>query len=831
MLGTIGQLLLFVAFLASALSGAAYSIAARRAETAGAPGWKTLGRASWGVVVLTAAGAFALLAYLLFTCQYQYAYVYEHASNSLPWYFTLASLWEGQEGSFLLWVFYTGLVGGALLAWAPRDYEAPVMAVVAGCQFFLASMIVGLPLGPVEIGASPFTGLAEAFPEAPVFRANPGFVPTDGQGLNELLKNYWMAIHPPTLFLGFAMMTAPFAFAVAALWKKRYTQWVRPALPWTLFACAVLGTAIAMGGYWAYETLSFGGYWAWDPVENASLVPWIVGVAALHAMLIQKKSGRGHKAALILCVLAYMLVVYESFLTRSGILGDISVHSFVDLGLYNQLLIWMLVIAVAGFGLFAWRYRELPAPERESYTLSREFLMFCGVVLLSATATVIIVGTSAPILGLLFRDQPSAVPVQFYDNWTLPLAIGIAFLAGLGQLFWWNKMSVERVNRVLLKPIALSVASTVAVLFTAPFLQETVRLEAGAATGSPMAEAGMVGGLESLWAVYGQSLLLLFLVFVAFFALYGNGFVLWRIARGNPRMAGGAISHIGFALMLLGIVASSGMSDALSVRGLNGETRDYFALTKGETRTIEGYQVTYAGPEPVEKGRTAYLLDVKGPEGEAFRLKPVAYKSSGQWFQTPAIKTFFATDLYASAAPRAMQTDLDNEDKVEGAEGGDAPPGGQLTMAEGDSTVIGGGSFAIEFSGFNPQVPASRVPDSTKLAVAARVEVTNLETNVTRRLSPIYLIMQDRSQQYVQNTMKDWKLAIGFTGMSVDSGQAHLSVTGAEVAPEDWVVVRASVKPFVNVFWAGILILTGGFGVALVRRIRDLRFRRQRQVQ
>ena len=827
MLGTIGQLLLFVAFFASALSGVAYFMGAR--DGGARAGWTALGRVAWGVVALTAVGTFVLLAYLLFMHQYQYAYVYQHASNDLAWYFTLASLWEGQEGSFLLWIFYTSLVGSALLAWSPRDYEAPVMTVMAFCQFFLVSMIVGLPLGIVEIGKSPFLGLAEAFPEAPVFRANPGFVPTDGQGLNELLKNYWMAIHPPTLFLGFAAMTAPFAFAVAALWKKRYTQWVKPALPWTLFACAVLGTGIAMGGYWAYETLSFGGYWAWDPVENASLVPWIVGVAALHAMLIQKKSGRGHKAALILCVLAYMMVVYESFLTRSGILGDVSVHSFVDLGLYNQLLIWMAVIAVAGFGLFAWRYRELPTPEHESYTLSREFLMFCGVVLLAATATVIIVGTSAPILGRLFRDQPSAVPIQFYDNWTLPLAIGIAFLAGLGQLFWWNKMSIARVNRVLLKPIALSVASTVVVLLAAPFLEQTVRPGAAPPGRQPITEAGLAGGLESFWAVYGQSLLLLLLVFTAFFALYGNGFVLWRIGRGNPRMAGGALSHVGFALMLLGIVASSGMSDALSVQGLNGEERDYFALTKGETRTIEGYQVSYAGTEPAEKGRTAYVLDVEGPSGDSFRLKPLAYKSGDQWFQQPGIKTFFATDLYASAAPRAMQMDLENEDKVEGAAG--APPGGLLTMAEGDSTVIGGGAFAIEFAGFNSQVPASRVPDSTKMAVAARVEATNLQTNETRRLSPIYLIMQDRSQQYIQNRMKDWGLAVSFTGMSVDSGQAHIGIEGVEVAPEDWIVVRASVKPFINVFWAGILILTAGFGVALARRIRDLRFRRRRQAR
>jgi cytochrome c biogenesis factor len=155
------------------------------------------------------------------------------------------------------------------------------------------------------------------------------------------------------LFLGFSAMVVPFAFAVAALWKKRYTQWVRPALPWTLFAVMSLGVAIAMGGYWAYVTLSFGGYWAWDPVENSSLVPWLLGVAAFHTMLVQKKSGSSQKASLILSIAAYLFVVYSTFLTRSGILGDVSVHSFVSLGLYNQLLIWIAVMGALGIGLFA----------------------------------------------------------------------------------------------------------------------------------------------------------------------------------------------------------------------------------------------------------------------------------------------------------------------------------------------------------------------------------------------------------------------------------------------------------------------------------------------
>ena len=817
MLGTIGQLLLLLAFVACALSGIAFFKSTRQQM---ASDWRTLGRASWGVMVAAVLGASAILSYLIFTHQYQYALVYQHSSNDLPWYFLLSSLWAGQEGSFLLWIIFTGFIGGGIIRWT-REYETPVMTVIAFSQLFLLSMVAGIHLGFLEIGSSPFKSLASQFPDAPIFQANPGFVPPDGTGLNELLQNYWMVIHPPTLFVGFSTMIVPFAFAIAALWQKKYTAWVKPAMPWTLFSAMVLGVGVAMGGYWAYETLSFGGYWAWDPVENSSLVPWLVSIAAIHAMLIQKKSGRGHKAALVLNILAYLLVVYSTFLTRSGILGDISVHSFVDLGLYNQLLIWIVTIGATGFGLLAYRYRDLPTPRREANVLSREFMIFTGAMLLCAVAAVITVGTSAPIFGRIFRESPSGVPISFYNKWTLPLSIGLVFLAGLGQLFWWNKMSVERINQVLLKPIALSVASTVGVLAFTPFLERTIRPGAVQQQAPPMAEAGLLGGLDSFWAVYGQSLLLLLLTFVAFFALYGNGLVLWRIGRGNPRMAGGALTHVGFALVILGIIASSGFNNPLAPPQPPGEeARNNFVLTSGETRYVEGYRVRYAGQERTEEGHTAYILDVKDPRGRSFRLKPVAFQSEqGQWFQHPDIKLHPEKDLYAAVSPRAMYESAEEDQKK---------PGGEIKLARGDSTVIGNREFAISFKGFDPQVDSNVVPDSAEIAVAARLNVTNLETGETRQLRPVYVVMQDRSVQYVQNRVRDWGLTISFTGMNVDNGKASLTIEGVEIAPEDWIVVQAYEKPFISVLWIGIIILVAGFLLSLARRMKDVHFTRRR---
>ncbi|MEM1118120.1 MAG: cytochrome c biogenesis protein CcsA, partial [Bacteroidota bacterium] len=466
MVGPVGQVALIAAFVASVVALVSYVLASRDRPEADA--WSRIGRWSWGAMSLGVVVSSAMLWVALFGHHFDIAYVYQHASTGQKLIYTFSAFWAGQEGSLLLWGAMTAAVGAVLVRWSVRTdgieatqearrlFAAPVMAVVALCQVFLLSMIVGLRLGPLTVGSGMFMTLADKYPDAPMLQVA-GFVPGDGQGLNDLLQNPWMAIHPPTIFVGFTLLMVPFAFAVAGLYRRRYTQWVRPALPWSLIGSGVLGVGIMMGGWWAYETLSFGGWWAWDPVENSSLVPWIFGVAALHAMVVQKKTSGGHKAALWLSVLTFQLCIYSTFLTRSGILGDVSVHSFVDLGLYNQLLLWITSIGVVGFGLLLLRWRDLPAPPTPPATLSRESLVFTGALLLAVTGGVIILGTSAPIFGQLFRDNPSAVPIAFYNTWTLPLGVGIAFLAGMGQLMWWRKMTVEDANRVLLRPVALTV--------------------------------------------------------------------------------------------------------------------------------------------------------------------------------------------------------------------------------------------------------------------------------------------------------------------------------------------------------------------------------------
>jgi cytochrome c-type biogenesis protein CcmF len=823
MLGTIGSLLILTAFVATILSGVVFTLAVRNG--ASGEGWKRIGRGAWWVASVCTLGSFGLLVYLFQAHRYEYAYVYQNSSNDLPTYFTVSATWAGQEGSFLLWIVLTSVIGAFLLLWFKRpkdlpllrrrlDFEAPVMALMSLANAFLLSMVVGLQLGPVAIGASPFMTLLEKFPDAPFLLA--GGIPADGNGLNDLLQNYWMAIHPPTLFVGFALMTVPFAFAIAALWTRQYTEWVRPAMPWTLAAVLVLGVGIMMGGYWAYETLSFGGWWAWDPVENSSLVPWLFGVAALHAMIVQKRSAAGHKSAIILAIVSFVFVVYSTFLTRSGILGDVSVHSFVDLGLYAQLVLWIGTMSFLGFGLFAYRYRELPSPARPADTLSRENMIFTGALILTLIGVIVIIGTSAPILGRIFRDNPAAVAIEFYNVWTLPLAICLAALAGLGQLFWWRKMSLEDVNRALIKPLGLSVVATAAVLMFTPFVAATAPPPAPAGEAG-LVSASLVGG--GFWDQYGTPIMMLLLTFTAFFAIFGNGSVLWRIARGNLKMAGGSIAHIGMAMMLLGIVSTGIFARPLADgEGANiGGSRDNFIIQAGETKQVQTHTFTYVGQRINERGRPVYDIDVIDHRGREFRATAEVYESrTGQWIQHPHVQPFIEEDLYVAVFPSGMMQPT----------GGGQNTDGHLLMHRGETAPLDGGEYTLTFLNYDLEPDVSRIDaprDRLEIAVGARLALTHVASGETRELAPIYAVLSDGSQRFAQNRVPEWGITVSFAGMQVESNAVRLVVDGARTTPDDWIVIQAYRKPLINLLWLGTIVLFSGVALAIFRRASEQR--------
>ena len=330
----------------------------------------------------------------ILTHQYQYKYIFDYSGKGLSIGLLMSTFYAGQQGSFMLWTLFTAIVGIILLNYTSKrgDLEQRVMLIFTLTLAFLLVMVSPLLKSPFNyIWAQPtFISLkkinpiylSSTFLQGHIFQ-EPGstqaFVKLnsnlvailqasgitlkdfiiDGKGLNPLLQNFWMQIHPPILFLGFALSTVPFAFALSALLKDDYKEWISQAFPWLLSAAMVLGAAIMLGGYWAYGVLGWGGWWGWDPVENSSLVPWIIAVAGVHTFLIQKRTqkkegvARYVKTNLILGMLTFILVIYSTFLTRSGILGDASVHSFTDPGRAVYLFLVLFIVLFTGLGLAA----------------------------------------------------------------------------------------------------------------------------------------------------------------------------------------------------------------------------------------------------------------------------------------------------------------------------------------------------------------------------------------------------------------------------------------------------------------------------------------------
>ncbi|MDP3441454.1 MAG: cytochrome c biogenesis protein CcsA, partial [Ignavibacteria bacterium] len=392
----------------------------------------SIARLSFHATVILIIAASAFLLHAILTHQYQYKYVYNYSGSDLQIGLLISTFWAGQEGSFMLWTLFTAIVGLILLDYTSKrgDLEPRVMMIFSLVLSFLLIMLNPLLKSPfnyiwMDQDFINLKSINPAFLSLPALQSfmfndpqsNSSFVQMgkelyavltanniavndfiiQGKGLNPLLQNFWMQIHPPILFVGFAMSAVPFSFAFAALLKNEYKDWVKQSLPWVLSGTMVLGVAIMLGGYWAYGVLGWGGYWGWDPVENSSLVPWIIGVASIHTLLVQKKtqdkggSGRFVKTNLILSIFTYILVLYSTFLTRSGILGDASVHSFVDPGMtvYLFLAIFLGLFTLLGVGGIVHRWKYLTENfSFEENVLSRELALFTGAVALIASAII-----------------------------------------------------------------------------------------------------------------------------------------------------------------------------------------------------------------------------------------------------------------------------------------------------------------------------------------------------------------------------------------------------------------------------------------------------------
>ena len=576
--GTVGHLSIIMGFVASLFTAFTYYRCTQTRGTELSEGWRTLGRIGWMVHSVCVFSLFGVILYAMSQYYYEYQYVQAHVSDDLPMRYILSAFWEGQEGSFMLWMIWHAVLG--MFVWR-RDYkwESPVLAVVVLINAVIFSMLLGLYIDfgdtVFKIGANP-TLLLRNVLELPLFMNADYTSLITGNGLNPLLQNYWMTIHPPMLFLGFASTAFPFAFAIAGLWTGDHKGWLKPATNWSLFSAGVLGTGILMGAIWAYEALSFGGYWAWDPVENASLVPWMLLVAGVHTHLIARNSGYAIRSTYLFYILTFVFILYSTYLTRSGVLGETSVHAFTEMGLGYQLVFFVLFFLLLGIVLYIYRYKSIPAPEREENIKSREFWMFIGSLVLMFGGFLIISSTSLPVFNKIAtyfnEDYIGRViedPIEHFNKFQLWIAVFISILSSVAIYLRYGSKQRKwsRITKHIL--IAAVIAAVLTYLLT-------------------------------FWISYKGAWQYTLLTFFGLFAMVANVDYIFTQTKNDIRLSSSAVAHFGFGAMMLGII-TSGLNQSFISNNpfVFGESMDdvsrkrSIVLIKGEPLYSEGHFITW----------------------------------------------------------------------------------------------------------------------------------------------------------------------------------------------------------------------------------------------
>ena len=514
-----------------------------------------LARWAFGIHALALVAALVLLGWAFLAHRFELAYVAQYSSRALSPALSLAALWAGQEGSLLLWTAITALLGIGLLR-QPGALARPAMFFVSLSQLGMSALLlVKNPFAPSAV------------------------IPPDGHGLNPLLEDPWMVAHPPALFLGYAALLIPAALSMAALVRGQYRDWNRMVWPWALFGVVTLGIGIALGGIWAYKVLGWGGYWGWDPVENASLVPWLCAVALLHGLLIQRTTGALTRTNLLLALLGWMLVLGGTYLTRSGVLQDFSVHSFADSGLNVPLTALLLATAHASVGLLAWRWRSIGAVSANWVSLSRESALWLGMMTVTVLMVMVAFGTAAPLITSLF-GAPASVRSAFYEMVSVPLGMLLLGLMAISPALRWSRQK----GMTWLSALWPGAAAAV--------------LTAGVAVASGM-----------------RSPALLTLVALAAAALAINGVVTFRLFRRGWAYGAGYLGHAGIAVMVLGMVLSTALGHTERLR-----------LPRDRAVTSLGYTLSFQGDTTNARGQRVLNVSIEKP-GFRFEAHPVIFDS------------------------------------------------------------------------------------------------------------------------------------------------------------------------------------------------------------
>lgn len=604
-MSTLGSFSLLLAFILSVYAVLAFLLGVKVKSSKWIESGQNTVFAITGLLTL----AVLVLIYAFIVHNFQIQYVAEHSSKSLPILYRLSAFWAGQEGSLLLWGWLLAVFASLVLFQnrrRNRELVPYVLAIMMGISLFFLALLVFVD--------RPFQELA--------------FFPADGRGLNPLLQNPGMILHPPTTYLGYVGFTVPFAFAIAALLTGRLGDiWIKSTRRWTLFSWFFLGIGNLLGAQWAYVELGWGGYWAWDPVENASLLPWLVATAYLHSVMIQERRGMLKVWNMVLIILTFTLTLFGTFLVRSGILS--SVHSFAVSPLMGGLFLsFIAVVLIFSFILLVNRLALLKGENELDSLLSRESTFLFNNLILVGAAFAIFWGTIFPLISEAVRGVKITVGPPFYNQIMVPIGLVLLLLTGICPLISWRKASGKNLRRNFLYPLIIAAIGGIVILawgvrhpyalisyILSIFVAATIIIE-------------FVRGSKARRKMRGEGYLKSF----------------FNLTRGNKRRYGGYIIHIGIVLLFVGITGSS----AFKVEKVE-------TLAKGESLTIKNYQLKYEdfSSYPTEsKQVTTVTLSVYREGKKVATLRPAKnlFRNQEQPTTEVAIRSTLREDLYVILA-------------------------------------------------------------------------------------------------------------------------------------------------------------------------------------
>ncbi len=721
--------------------------------------------ARWGTR-LTLVGVLAvvvLLNYLFVAQRYDVEYVYNYSSNELESYFRVAAVWAGQPGSFVIWALW-GIIGAQFLVRRTRHNEPYVLSVVMMIQ--TALLIFMLIRNPFILHIT-----ADGLP------------PVDGKGLNPTLHNIWMLIHPPILFVGFALMAIPYGYVIAGLWRRDYDGWVKYALPWATASWATLGLALLLGGYWAYETLGWGGFWGWDPVENSALVPWLTVAALIHGMLVQRANGSLRRMNALMAVATYSLVFYSTFLTRSGVLSSFSVHSFVEEGLKWIMITFLLIIIVLGMSVVLWRWRDIPQLPLSEKLLSRDSFFSLMILVMLLMAGIVALGTSMPVIssipgvgtslqsffGSLFTlddgttYSPGAQPFEdgrfgligsFYSTTVPPLGLILAILMVIGPLLGQRDSNAGALLRTIRIPGIIAFVVT--------------------------AIAVVLGARSVFVALY---------IGIATFAVGTNIVMIVRTLKAGWLRIGGYLAHVGIMIFVVGAIASSWYASP--------ETR--VLIPEGQTMSVYGYDIAFNGWRMDATGHGVLDMDVTHG-GRVTPAAPMLYFNArmGATMATPSVRSEVYEDMYISPVEYQPPFDRNIAD-----------------LNEGQTKEIG--PYEITFNGF--MVPTDKTTDKADISAQLRIVYEGKSYDITPGI--VILANETDPNKAVQEMPVDLPGGHTASMAAFDPNQKRVIIrVGGLQLPVDpaRAVITVSVKPGIVFVWSGIIIAVIGGVIAVIRR-------------